>query len=66
MLSLILGIALARYLDYLDDPRSTQDVENFLRLPALAVIPTMGARPDTGFCRQSQATTRTGITMPSS
>jgi capsular exopolysaccharide synthesis family protein len=41
--SLILGIALARYLDYLDDSvRTSVDVETFLRLPALAVIPTMG------------------------
>lgn len=44
LLSLILGIALARYLDYLDDSvRTSVDVENFLRLPALAVIPTMGS-----------------------
>lgn len=44
VLSLILGIALARFLDYLDDSvRSSQDVENFLHLPALAVIPTIGS-----------------------
>ena len=44
MLSLIVGIALARYLDYLDDSvTSSDDVENLLRLPALAVIPTMGS-----------------------
>lgn len=43
LFSLILGIALARFLDYLDDSvRSSQDVENFLHLPALAVIPTIG------------------------
>jgi capsular exopolysaccharide synthesis family protein len=43
LLSLILGIALARYLDYLDDSISTSDeIENFLRLPALAVIPALG------------------------
>jgi len=41
--SLILGVALARYLDYLDDSvRTSEDVENFLRLPALAVIPALG------------------------
>jgi capsular exopolysaccharide synthesis family protein len=41
--SLIIGIALSRYLDYLDDSvRSSDDVENFLRLPALAVIPSIG------------------------
>jgi capsular exopolysaccharide synthesis family protein len=44
MFSLILGIALARYLDYLDDSvRTSEDVENFLRLPALAVIPSLGS-----------------------
>jgi len=44
MFSLIVGIALARYLDYLDDSvHSSQDVENFLRLPALAVIPSLGS-----------------------
>jgi succinoglycan biosynthesis transport protein ExoP len=42
--SLIIGIALSRYLDYLDDSvRTSDDVENFLRLPALAVIPTIGS-----------------------
>ena len=44
MFSLVLGIALARYLDYLDDSvRTSDDVENFLRLPALAVIPSLGS-----------------------
>jgi succinoglycan biosynthesis transport protein ExoP len=48
MFSLILGVALARYLDYLDDSvRTSDDVENFLRLPALAVIPSLG-----GFARR--------------
>ena len=43
-LSLGLGIALALFLEYLDDTvHSTEDVEQFLRLPALAVIPAMGA-----------------------
>jgi capsular exopolysaccharide synthesis family protein len=45
LLSLILGIALARYLDYLDDSISTsEEIEQFLRLPALAVIPALGGR----------------------
>lgn len=44
MFSLILGIALSRYLDYLDDSvHTSEDVENFLRLPALAVIPSFGS-----------------------
>lgn len=44
LFSLILGIALARYLDYLDDSvHTSEDVENFLRLPALAVIPSLGS-----------------------
>jgi polysaccharide biosynthesis transport protein len=44
LFALILGIALARVLDYLDDSvRSSQDVENFLHLPALAVIPAIAS-----------------------
>src|SRR5438876_5953144 len=43
LFALIAGIALARYLDYMDDSvRTSEDVENFLRLPALTVIPTIG------------------------
>ena len=42
VLSLILGIALALLLEYLDDTvRTTEDVEKMLRLPALAVIPSV-------------------------
>ncbi len=44
VLALALGIGLALFLEYLDDTiHSTDDVEKFLRLPALAVIPAMGA-----------------------
>ncbi|HEY5838418.1 MAG TPA: exopolysaccharide transport family protein, partial [Pyrinomonadaceae bacterium] len=44
LVALILGIALARYLDYLDDTiHSSDDVEKSLRLPALAVIPAIRA-----------------------
>lgn len=44
VLALALGIALALFLEYLDDSvHSTDDVERVLRLPALAVIPAMGA-----------------------
>ncbi|MDQ4121805.1 MAG: polysaccharide biosynthesis tyrosine autokinase [Acidobacteriota bacterium] len=44
MLSLVFGCGLALFLEYLDDTvRTTEDVENILRLPALAVIPTIDA-----------------------
>jgi capsular exopolysaccharide synthesis family protein len=44
VLALVFGAALALFLEYLDDTvHSTDDVEKFLRLPALAVIPAMGA-----------------------
>src|SRR6266568_4101523 len=42
LLALAFGAALALFLEYLDDTvNSTDDVEKFLRLPALAVIPSM-------------------------
>lgn len=42
LIAIVIGIALARYLDYLDDTiHSSEDVEKLLRLPALAVIPAM-------------------------
>jgi polysaccharide biosynthesis transport protein len=44
LFSLVMGIALARYLDHMDDSvRTSDDVENFLRLPSLAVIPSLGS-----------------------
>ena len=44
LISLVFGVALARYLDYLDDSlHSAEDVEKTLRLPALAVIPALGS-----------------------
>lgn len=44
VLSLGLGVALALLLEYLDDTvHSTEEVERFLQLPALAVIPAMGS-----------------------
>jgi len=43
LLSFVLGIAFARYLEYLDDTiHSSDDVEKILHLPALAVIPSIG------------------------
>jgi len=45
-LAVALGVGLALFLEYLDDSiHSTDDVEKFLRLPALAVIPAMGSGP---------------------
>lgn len=42
VLALAFGCGLALFLEYLDDTvRSTEDVENLLRLPALAVIPSI-------------------------
>ena len=44
LLSLVFGVGLARYLEYLDDTvRSSEDVEKLLRMPALAVIPAIGS-----------------------
>lgn len=44
VLSIVFGVALARYLDYLDDSiHSAEDVEKMLHLPALAVIPAIGS-----------------------
>jgi capsular exopolysaccharide synthesis family protein len=43
LLSFVVGIAFARYLEYLDDSiHSSDDVEKLLHLPALAVIPAIG------------------------
>ena len=43
LLSLAFGVALALFLEYLDDTvKSPEDVERGLRLPALAVIPLAG------------------------
>ena len=43
VLSLAFGVALALFLEYLDDTvKSPEDVERNLRLPALAVIPVAG------------------------
>jgi capsular exopolysaccharide synthesis family protein len=43
-LSIGLGLGLALFLEYLDDTvHSTQEVERVLHLPALAVIPSVGA-----------------------
>ncbi len=45
-LSTLFGMGLALFLEYLDDTiRTTEEVENYLNLPALAAIPTMEAAP---------------------
>jgi succinoglycan biosynthesis transport protein ExoP len=47
LLSLGCGVGLAFFMEYLDDSvRSTEDVENFLHLPSVALIPQVGnAKP---------------------
>jgi len=43
LLALAAGVGLAFFIEYLDDTvRSTEDVENFLHLPSVAIIPQMG------------------------
>jgi capsular exopolysaccharide synthesis family protein len=43
LLSLVMGVGLALFLEYLDDTvHSTSEVERLLHLPALAVIPSVG------------------------
>jgi succinoglycan biosynthesis transport protein ExoP len=43
VLALAFGVALALFLEYLDDTvKSTSDIENALRLPSLAIIPLAG------------------------
>lgn len=46
MLSLLFGAGLALFLEYLDDTiKTTQEVETYLQLPALAAIPTIDSAP---------------------
>ncbi|MFN6963433.1 MAG: GumC family protein [Pyrinomonadaceae bacterium] len=46
MLSTLFGMGLALFLEYLDDTiRSTEEIENYLQLPALAAIPTIESMP---------------------
>jgi capsular exopolysaccharide synthesis family protein len=45
-LSTLFGMGLALFLEYLDDTiRSTEEVEGYLQLPALAAIPTIDSMP---------------------
>jgi len=45
-LSIIFGVGLSLFLEYLDDSiKTVEDVEAYLGLPALAVIPTVGISP---------------------
>lgn len=44
LLTLLCGMGLAFFLEYLDDSvRSTEDIENLLHLPSVAVIPQVGS-----------------------
>ena len=46
LLSLLFGSGLALFLEYLDDTiKSTEEVENYLGLPALAAIPSIESAP---------------------
>lgn len=46
LLSTLFGMGLALFLEYLDDTiRSTEEIENYLQLPALAAIPSFEAMP---------------------
>ncbi len=45
-LSTLFGMGLALFLEFLDDTiRSTEEIENYLQLPALAAIPTIDSLP---------------------
>src|SRR6187397_948357 len=45
-ISTLFGMGLALFLEYLDDTiRTTEEIENYLQLPALAAIPTMDSAP---------------------
>ncbi len=45
-LSTLFGMGLALFLEYLDDTiRTTEEIETYLQLPALAAIPTMDSMP---------------------
>lgn len=55
LVSLGVGIALAFFIEYLDDSvRSTEDVENFLHLPSIAVIPQVGVVKPRRFFRSGK------------
>ncbi|MEZ5306948.1 MAG: polysaccharide biosynthesis tyrosine autokinase [Pyrinomonadaceae bacterium] len=46
LLSLMFGAGLALFLEYLDDTiKSTEEVEEYLQIPALAAIPTIDSMP---------------------
>lgn len=46
VLSTVFGMGLALFLEYLDDTiRTTEEVESYLQLPALAAIPTLDSLP---------------------
>jgi capsular exopolysaccharide synthesis family protein len=45
-LATLFGMGLALFLEYLDDTiRTTEEIENYLQLPALAAIPTVDSMP---------------------
>jgi capsular exopolysaccharide synthesis family protein len=62
LLSLACGVGLASFIEYLDDSiRSTEDIENFLHLPSVAVIPQVGvAKPKRLLAASNNGTSNNG------
>ncbi|MDX6611495.1 MAG: polysaccharide biosynthesis transport protein [Blastocatellia bacterium] len=59
MLSVVFGVGLALFLEYLDDSINTpRDVERLLRLPAVAVIPMAGVSTTRRFLPKTKALQR--------
>ena len=62
LLSLGAGVGLAFFLDYLDDSvRSTDDVENYLHLPSVAVIPELATGRQKRALSLAARTSRLGV-----
>jgi len=61
LLGLLLGVGTVFFIDYLDNTiRSTDDIERYLKLTLLAIVPKEG--PDTeGAVREAYQTLRTGL-----
>lgn len=61
LLGLLLGIGTVFFLDYLDNTvRTSDDVEHYLHLPLLAIVPKEGPETE-GAVREAYQTLRTGL-----